>query len=90
MNNQQEDLFAEKELPQSDIKKPDLKYYIPMNRLNLYKVLASGVILPIQKYSEYENDVQSLLDDKLILSKNGFNFSQLKKIIPESTYNVLI
>jgi hypothetical protein len=90
MSSKQENLFEDKIDDTSDINKSNIRFFIPINRLNLYTILASGVIAPPISYFNYEQDLQTIVNNKLVLVKNGFDFTEINKITDNRGYSALI
>ena len=70
-----EDKVAEDKVAEDKVSKSS-KYYIPVNRNNLYTIIASGIIIPATGYYKYDNDIQLCSSNKILLLKDGFDFSQ--------------
>ena len=68
----------------------DVKYYIPVHKNNLHTILASGIIIPSSNYYEYEDDVQIICSDSIIMSKNGFNFNKIEGTNIDNNFTVLL
>ena len=68
----------------------DAKYYIPVHKNNLHTILASGIIIPSSNYYEYEDDVQIICSDSIIMSKNGFNFNKIEGVNIDNNFTVLL
>ena len=59
--------------------KNNTKWYIPLNRHNLSKILAGGVIVPSESFSTYKLDAQSLTHNNVLLVKDGVSSEMIKK-----------
>ena len=92
MDKEQKSLFDEQEksVKENTNSSEKKSYFIPMNRVNLCTVLASGVISSSSKYNEYDDDIQKLSPDNLILTKDTFNFLKAEEFIQSSTFGILI
>lgn len=87
MKKDQQDLFEEKNIKKYNKKKNgnENRYFIPIARNNLYAILASGIVIPSSSYYNYEDDLQTACPEKIVITKDGFNFFNLNDLKIETT-----
>jgi len=68
------------------------RWFIPVNRSNLYAILAGGVIVPSAFLPNYESDIQCFSRSHVLIIKNGIStqFVQSKEFVGDSGFITLL